>query len=159
MQFSQNRLPRGEKIGCKYCYLFLFFYYGLMRPGNGETIIILDRTSEIYAIEAGMAVARDEDGQPLNPAAFEGLFTTEDYIDFPAVPMAGGSDLYNAHGTGNVRHDVPAFEVSREHVQTVKAAAEACLTINGLKGTLLKLTGAKRAAQKIVSELSDSSEL
>lgn len=125
-----------------------------MRPGNGEILLILDKSREIVAIDEGrtrLPIDAFED------STFDGLHDTEDFLA-PGIPMAGNMHSLGEYSSDRVRLDVPNFEITAEKLSGVKAAAEACLTIKGMRGALLKITGVKRAASNIVRVISEKYE-
>lgn len=116
-----------------------------MRPSDNKETLILDRPREIRAVCIGIELAGLKE-----PA---GLHDKADYLVFPTIPMAGNAAYAGLYKARLGKLDVPNFHITCGNEGLVRAALEATIATKGLQGSIYKITGAKRAANKIIASL------
>lgn len=140
MQVRQQSYVMKPIIQVLTLYIISCMVFIIMRPGEGETILVLDSQREIKALEAGMVSS--------------GLSDT----DFDREVFDAGHEADYNDPRFDGKHNPPRWKraiepellVTPNNLENVRAAAEATIAREGLA---LTLTGRRRVARNILSSL------
>lgn len=151
VSLSRRRSPVRIRSGPPAIYTILFILYSvfIMRPGEGEVVLILDTQHEIEALEMGL---------------FDAGFPIEDTdpSHFPRQVFLAGHEYKVRHGRYDwkgdpswVRKTNPELAVTPENVESIRVVAEATVAKRGL---ILTSSGRRhrRVAKSILNNLQQS---